>query len=48
MNLGAHFITSRTEPYMTGFCEVSALYNNFYKTLNNALQAEGEKGVHNF
>lgn len=48
MNLHVHFIPSRTEPYMTGLRGVNILYSNFYKTLNNPLQAGGEKGVHNF
>lgn len=48
MNLGAHCIPSRIEPYIIGFCELSAWYNSFYKTLNIALQAEGEIGFHNF
>lgn len=46
MYLGAHFISSRTEPYITGFCDVSTWYNSFYKTLNITLQAEGEIGIH--
>ena len=48
MNLQAHFIPSRIELYMTGLRGVRILYSNFYKTLNNALQAGGEKRVHNF
>jgi len=48
MNLQAHFIPSRIEPYRTGLCGVSILYSDFYKVLNNPVQAGGEKGVHNF
>lgn len=48
MNLGAHFIPSKTEPNITSFCEVSVWYNSFYKTLNIALQAGGEEELCNF
>lgn len=48
MDLQAHCIPSRIEPFMTGLRGVSILYSNFYKTWNNPLQAGGEKRVDNF